>query len=578
MAGTTADFLSLANPDNIAVEISNRYKDWDTARAKKVKQWNELRDYVYAVDTTTTSNALLPWSNTTTTPKLTQIFDNLHANYFATLFPQRRWLKWEGSNLLSNAKEVQNTMSGFMLAKLNQQGFENEISTALVDYILYGNVFLHVDYESRVDQKEDGALAAQYIGPKIRRISPYDIVFNPLAPDFKSAPKIVRSVFSVGEIARLAKQDPDWVEPYNKIARNRAYVLNGQAGPWSKMKGFTADGFSNIRQYYESGHVEVLTFYGDMYNTHTGELEINRIITVIDRMYVVSSKENPSWIGHAPIFHASWRQRPDNLWGMGPLDNLVGLQYNIDHVENMKMDALDQVVYPIVKVSGDVEEFDFAPGARIYTGVDGDVSFLSANPAALQVNYEMDRKLNLMEEMAGAPRQAMGIRTPGEKTAFEVQTLDNYGSRIFQHKCAHLERVLLEPAINCAAEFSRRLMDTSDVVRVVGDKSGAVFFREIKPEDLTADGKLTCIGARHFAERNRRLQQLQQLQLIKQDQTVAPHISGKKIAQIFAEELEEPTLYAENIAVTEAMETQSAAQDAEIENQEELANKANMGL
>ena len=53
---------------------------------------------------------------------------------------------------------------------------------------------------------------------------------------------------------------------------------------------------------------------------------------------------------------------------MGPLDNLVGMQYRIDHLENLKADVFDQIAYPIIKIRGDVEDFDFEPAARIYMG------------------------------------------------------------------------------------------------------------------------------------------------------------------------------------------------------------------
>lgn len=51
-----------------------------------------------------------------------------------------------------------------------------------------------------------------------------------------------------------------------------------------------------------------------------------------------------NWLGKTSIVHAGWRYRPDNLWAMGPLDNIVGMQYRIDHLENLKADAMDLAV------------------------------------------------------------------------------------------------------------------------------------------------------------------------------------------------------------------------------------------
>jgi hypothetical protein len=184
-----------------------------------------------------------------------------------------------------------------------------------------------------------------------------------------------------------------------------------------------------------------------------------------------------------------------------------------------------------------------------------------------------------MEEMAGAPRQAMGIRTPGEKTAFEVQSLQNSASRIFEHKTAHFERVFLEPILNAMLEVSRRYMNMSDTIRVMDDATGAVLFQTITKDDITAKGKIVPVGARHFAERARRIQNLTQLYQIKlSDPTVAAHLSGKEFARILSEELGEPELFSENISISEQLETQQQMQEAEAINQEQLMLAQEMGI
>jgi hypothetical protein len=248
------------------------------------------------------------------------------------------------------------------------------------------------------------------------------------------------------------------------MVSNRARIQS--ADSVDKAEGFIADGFNSIQLYYESNYVEVLTFYGHIYDKEADQYLGNRIITVVDRAYVLSNRETESWFGSPPIFHVGWRPRPDNLYAMGPLDNLVGLQYRIDHLENLKADVFDQIAYPVKIIRGDVEAFTWQPGEEIYVGEEGDVSYLAPDATALNADMQIDILQNRMEELAGAPRQAMGIRTPGEKTAFEVQSLQNSASRIFEHKTAHFERVFLEPIINSMVEIGRRYMDNHEVIPV----------------------------------------------------------------------------------------------------------------
>lgn len=580
MAGETLDLDNIISPDNMAVQISERWVEWSTLRDKKVEEWKELRNYLYATDTTTTKNAMLPWSNSTTTPKLTQIMDNLHANYFSTLFPQKTWFKFEAKTREDNIKVKRDAIQSYMENKLSQSDFINISSDLLYDYIQYGNCFATVTWEENYQTKENDSLVVNYIGPKLVRISPFDLCFNPTASSFEKSPKIIKSIKTLGEVRKMIESDPskEYMQGvFQKMVNARAAVKGSEEQ--AKSNAYLADGFSSIQQYYDSNYVEILTFYGDFYDSLTDTLYEDRIITIVDRAYVLDNQENPSYLGHAPIFHAGWRPRPDNLYAMGPLDNLVGMQYRIDHLENLKADVFDQIAYPIIKIRGDVEDFDFAPATRIYMGEEGDVGYLAPDVTALNADLQIRALEDKMEEMAGAPRQAMGIRTAGEKTAFEVQTLQNASSRIFEHKTAHFERVFLEPILNAMFEVSRRRMNIADTVRVFDSAANAIIFRTITKDDITANGKIVAMGARHFSERARRVQSLTQLYQLKlQDPTVAAHMSGKEFARILAEELGEMTLFGENISVQEQLETQLQVQEAEMENQEVLAQAQELGL
>ena len=584
MAGTTIDIESMIDPHSLAVEISNRWTSWNNARSEKVKEWKELRNYIYATDTRTTSNNKLPWSNSTTTPKLTQIADNLHANYFAALFPQKRWFRFEATDADSDTKIKRSIIQAYMQNKLRQSDFVNTTSKLVNDYIQYGNCFATVDFERKVTEYEDGDRIVNYVGPKVVRISPFDICFNPLAANFSDTPKIVRSVLTLGEIQRMVENDSSkgyMADIFNKMLGNRGSA-RGNEVDINKSEGFVADGFASLTDYYESDYVEVLTFYGDIYDKVEGKLLNNRIITIVDRAYVLSNEENPSWLGRDPIFHVGWRDRPDNLYSMGPLDNLVGMQYRIDHLENLKADVFDQIAYPVLKIRGDVEDFDFEPNARIYLGDEGDVGYLVPDSTALNADFQIQNIEAKMEMMAGAPREAMGIRSAGEKTAFEVGQLMTAAGRIFQHKTAHFERVFLEPILNAMLETARRNMDYEDTAKVLNEDTGLYFFTQITRDDIKANGKIVPMGARHFAERAQRVQNLTTMYQIKaSDPTVAAHLSGKEFARLLADELGEPALFKENVSVSEQMETQKVATEAQIEfeaEQEEMVDKGSQEL
>ena len=128
-------------------------------------------------------------------------------------------------------------------------------------------------------------------------------------------------------------------------------------------------------------------------------------------------------------------------------------------------------------------------------------------------------------------------------------------------------------------EAARRNMDYADTIRVLNEDSGVFFFEEITKEDIMANGKIVPMGARHFAERAQRVQNLTQLYQIKlADPTVAIHLSGKEFARILADELGEPALFGDNVTVSEQLETQRITTEAEVQYEEEQDIAIEKGL
>lgn len=547
--------------DGESAWISNLWDVYHRARDKKMAEWLELRNYIFATDTSTTSNNTLPWKNSTTTPKLCQIRDNLHSNYISALFPNDNWLSWKAYNQDSSVIEKARAIEGYMENKCNETHFRNTVSKLVYDYIDYGNAFATVEYVTQMQSKgEDISPTKVYVGPRLVRINPMDIVFNPMAEDFYQTHKIIRSVKTIGEIYKLVEDFPEEVA-WKKFLERREKIAIKSAGmsteDFNKSCGYLADGFGNMKDYYQGELVEILRFFGDYYDPTTGVLTQDVVITIADRSFTVNKEPQQSWFGRAPIWHVGWRFRQDNLWAMGPLDNLVGMQYRIDHLENLKADAMDLVVHPPLAIVGEVEEFVWGPGEEIHLDEGGSISALTKDLSGLAVaNNEIVTLENKMELYAGAPREAMGIRTPGEKTALEVQTLNTAAGRIFQEKTSQFETELLEPALNGMLETAVRNLDTVDTIEVLNDEFGFKVFRTITKSDITASGILRPIGARHFTKQAQDVQNLMQLMQTPLGQASLPHLSGKAAYKLIEDisNMTQYKLFADFIAIIEQKE------------------------
>lgn len=570
MSDKVAEIQVLAGRDTPAAWVGNLWDKYNNERATWIQQKIELQQYLFATDTSTTQVGTLPWKNSTTLPKLTQLRDNLHSNYLSALFPNDKWLQWKGYTKRDSSRRKAKVITAYMENKTRESRFRQEVSRLLYDYIDFGNAFVTCSFERRFNTKQDGTKTAGYIGPRGHRISPHDIVFNPLASTFEDSFKIIRSLKTMGELKKLAMTAPEqafWEDAIRTRLDKQKNLAGYSKDDFDKSIGFSVDGFGSMYEYLMSDYMEVLEFYGDYHDAVTGELKINRMITVVDRCHTVRDTEISTLDGRAPIRHVGWRLRPDNLWAMGPLDNLVGMQYRMDHLENLKADAMDLIVHPPVKIIGEVEEFEWGPGAEIHLDENGDVAPLTQELGPLlAADNQIQEIEDKMELYAGAPREAMGIRSPGEKTALEVRELMTAAGRIFQEKITSFEINLLEPHLNDQLEIAVRNFEGIDTVRTMDNSLGVVEFATITRDDISASGILRPVGARHFAEAANELQTIIGLSQTPIWQQVAPHVSGIALTK-FVEDVTAIAgyeIFMPNIAVQEQKDTSAlSAQTSE---------------
>jgi len=316
-------FFDYFEGDREAENISITWENWDALRNPWKVRTRELRDYLFATDTRSTSNAKLPWKNNTTVPQLTFIRDILHAHYMAAIFPNDEWFVWQPRNLESSKKKLSKAITSYMKVKLDQSQFVVEVSNLIYDFIDYGNCFAMADFRREMDADRQNIL---FEGPIQRRISPYDIVFDPTVDRFEDSPKIVRSIMTLAELMVKMEDDPGLMYDKSVVSRlvGKKQALRGYPRKdIEKMSGLRIDGFGSTYDYLNADTVELLEFRGDWFDVQTGTLHRNQVITVLDRVYILRQVDNPSYMKNN-IFHAGWRKRPDNLWAMGPLDNLVG--------------------------------------------------------------------------------------------------------------------------------------------------------------------------------------------------------------------------------------------------------------
>ena len=518
MSTDALSILRALTPEVMADEIINKWARYKQARSSWENEMIELRNFQFATSTRTTEVNANAYNNSTTIPKLSQIAMNLKANYSAHLFGNPDWVQFEAFDTDSASLESKETVQAYARTKIKRKKYEDVLDSCLDDWLYTGVCFAQQRYVTEMGEDRSGNPRIEYQGSILERIAPQDIAFDVTASSFEAAVKIIRKVYTLGDIAALVAEDahteftPEILDNIRntKMMVKQSSVIKAPEGIDWDGELLNKDGFGDMLDYVNGDLVEVHEFYGNMYSLETGEFLPNHKIVIVDRRLVISSEPIKSSNGSQQIYYATWEKRPDNLMGMSPLARLVGMQYKLDKLENMRADIFDRIAHPTTLEKGEVEFYGVRGevGGRYVTDEAGDVKFLVPDTTILNADFQINNVMLIMEEMAGSPRNATGFRTPGEKTKFEVQVLDNGGNRIFREKTKSFERNFIEDIINDIVMLGRDNIGETDMVSTQGTEFDIQKFLSVNKEDLVISGKLRARGSSLFAEKANALQNL----------------------------------------------------------------------
>lgn len=557
--------LTVGEPDTLALKIAGMWSRHSTDRETALKEAQEARDYVFATDIDKTTGTNTEHKNRTHLPKLTQIADTLQSKYFEATLNLADFFGYVPASKVDpeDARKAKNVAKLLQL-KLEQKKFrETEGRKLLADFVIYGNCFCGVEYITEAD----GRGGKRFKGTRLYKISPFDIVFNPFAESFDSSFKIIRKYVHISQLLALPTRFPNAgfdKRALKQAAEVRKPVIMEEWSDYLRKNSINFDGFNTQVDYFGQDMVEVLVYKGDVFNPETNVTELNREVLVVDRSFIILNQPIKTPMGGHGVYHAGWRIRPDNLWAQSPLANLVGMQYRIDHLENLKADVFDQIAEPQILIKGeDVQAPDVPrPGEKWYLGVDCDVKFLVPDTTALNADTQINIYSKMMEDFVGVPPEASGVRSPGEKTAFEVDTLNSNSVGMFTDKAGSFER-MLESVLMEALDLTVLNFDEAEYITIFDDITGAEEIAKLSVEDIAVRGSFSALGSKYWARKRKAVSELRSfMQNEMQDPKVRAHVSGFKLAQYLEDELDlEDVDFIEQFAgVKEDVELQAVAQ------------------
>lgn len=549
------------------------YTSYKNARAVWEEENDEVSKFVFATDTRRTVQQSAEFKNTTTIPKLAQVRNNIITSYEEHLFPTTDWIQWDAATQDAATKEKADVVKAYVQTKAADSNLKGAAQLLVQDWTDKGFCAAEVFFANEKTQDVKGNPVQSYYGARARRLNPNDVVYDVLAPDLETATKIVRSVYSLGGLKKLSKDNPEVLSPedFEMIKRRRFEVRNALVDANGKEKFLVRQlqraGYGDIVEYLLSDQYELLTFYGNFYDEDNDVLFDNHRIQILDRAIVLKKEPITSLTGKHNVKLAVWEFREGTLAPIGPLHRIVGLQYKLDKLENQRADKFDQLINPTTVEVGDVTFYGTRgkPGGHYKVEEGGDVRELVESSVVLQADTQIQFTLALMDDLSGNPKESIGQRTPGEKTRFEVQLLDSGQNKMFRNKVKKFEDEILSPILQEFLAIGRRNISQTDLVKIYDAEMDTVVFQQITRDDLNISGRLRAAGATIFAERANALQNLTNIANTNIMAMTQQHWSRKKMAKTVEElsGLKQYELVFPNIGIQEDEETKRLAQQSQ---------------
>ena len=276
----------------------------------------------------------------------------------------------------------------------------------------------------------------------------------------------------------------------------------------------------------ESKMVELHEYWGS-FDINGDGIDKECLLVMADNKYIVRAEENPFKHKQKPFVEMADIKIPQEFWGLGEIESVLSLQYELNDTRNQRMDNVTQILSnrPIVSRQAGVENYE------VENWTNGKVLFVNGHPeAAVGYNRPPDVTGSAYNEetmikgdltlVSGindlAPMVAgKNVRALQQTTATGAELQAEEANSRFRAKLLNLEDALSQVG-KLLVELNKQYWNEEKVIRIIGE--GSVEFMNVKPEDISGEYDI-IIQAGASQSQSRQVRRNEALELF---QTLAP--------------------------------------------------------
>jgi len=372
-----------------------------------------------------------------------------------------------------------------------------------------------------------------YCGPTFHVDDIFNFVIDPFSPDPKHALRIKRTFVAKSQLVALSQKNEYGYSVYSNVERITT----------SEVRRHQTDDFEEDRyrafgmEMPKSSEVELLEAWGTIeipggYGGEDTKTYVSHVCTIANRQTVIRFEPTFLWSGDAPVQLATYRDVPGQVYGIGQLEPLLGLQDLTNVRANQNVDVVAFCVNPEYKCYDDgVIDLSAvsAPNKRHLMGDPaGNMIPLEKNMTGLQLGFQdveyLKREFHTIAKSQSP--LAASSRESATRSSLDAGAVNTDVAKI----AAHIEDTVLFRVIDLFVQLNAQYLPKGEVVKSLQD--GTANIKEISPETLRRHWLVKIRGSQYVADRAENMQNMMMIfQLLTGNPMLLPAVNSLEMAK-----------------------------------------------
>lgn len=284
--------------------------------------------------------------------------------------------------------------------------------------------------------------------------------------------------------------------------------------------------------------IEILEYWG-LYDLDGDGNDEECLITIANKNNIIRAELNPFEHQKKPFIEVKDISIPNEFWGIGEIEPLVSLQYELNDIRNQRMDNVTQILrnQPILSRQAGVEPYE------VEQWMNGNILRVNGHPeAAVGFSRPPDVTASSYNEETlvkgdiqnvtgiggfGATVAGRNVRTLQQDTATGAMLQQEEANFRFRSKLDNLEWALTELGQQLV-QLNQQFWDQEKVIRIIGEQN-KIEFKKIRSEDIQGNFDI-IVEAGSTMPMNKGIQRAEAIQLVN---TLAPFVGSGMINSEF---------------------------------------------